>query len=134
MDVGEALDRLAPAGVDLMFDNVGGEQLNQVLGRLAYGGRVVLCGGISRYESASPTGPANYFSLIPQHGTMSGFIAGTYAAEFPIARARLLRWLREGKISSKIDVTVGLENGPEALMRIFVGANFGKQVLEVAKP
>ncbi len=133
-DVGEALDRLAPEGVDLMFDNVGGDQLNQVLGRLAYGGRVVLCGGISRYESASPTGPANYFSLVPQHGTMSGFIAGTYAAEFPVARARLLRWLREGRIHSKIDVTVGLENGPEALMRIFVGANFGKQALEVAKP
>jgi hypothetical protein len=123
---------LAPEGVNVIYDNVGGAILNDMLACMAKYARVVICGGISRYETGTlPAGPEHYFNLVFQRGTMEGFIVLDYAADFPAARARLKRWVREGKISFKEDIQEGLENAPRTLMRLFSGQNFGKQMLKV---
>lgn len=123
----------APGGIDILWDNVGGTLLNDLLARLTRNARVVICGGISRYETGQmPAGPENYFNVIFQRATMSGFIVLDYEAEFPWAQTRMLQWVKEGRIRSKDDVQHGLENAPRTLMRLFTGQNFGKQILKVA--
>lgn len=131
-DVGAALDKLAPRGVDVVWDNVGGDLLNTLLARIAMNARVVLCGGISRYSTADlPPGPQEYFRLVMQRATMSGFIVHDWKDQFPLARRRLSGWVREGRVKFREDVQVGLENAPRTLMRLFEGANVGKQILKV---
>lgn len=123
---------LAPGGINVLWDNVGGKILNGLLGEIAMHARVVICGGISRYETGQmPAGPENYFNLVFKRATMSGFILTDWASEFPWARQRLSQWIREGKLHYKEDVQQGLENAPHTLMRLFSGANFGKQLLKV---
>jgi NADPH-dependent curcumin reductase CurA len=120
----------APSGIDVLWDNVGGRLFNGLLANLALNARVVVCGGISRYEQGQmPAGPENYFNLIFKRATMSGFIVLDYANEYPWARARITRWIREGRMHYKEDVQHGLENAPRTLMRLFAGENFGKQLL-----
>ena len=129
-DVGERLSALCPGGIDVYFDNVGGEILNQVLARIAQGARVVLCGAISRYELSDwGPGPGNYFNLIIQRGKMEGFIVLDYAERFPEAVEALGGWLQSGQIQNVVDMANGLENAPATLQRLFSGANFGKQLL-----
>jgi NADPH-dependent curcumin reductase CurA len=124
---------LAPGGIDVLWDNVGGPLLNDLLGEIAMHARVVVCGGISRYERGElPAGPENYFNLIFKRGHMEGFIVVDWAAEFPWARQRISQWIREGRLCFQEDVQAGLENAPRTLMRLFSGANFGKQLLKVA--
>ncbi len=126
------LKELAPRGVDVIYDNVGGRILNDMLACLAMHGRVVICGGISRYELGQmPAGPENYFNLIFMRGTMEGFIVLDYIPEYPTARARMRQWIREGRIKFKEDIQHGLENAPRTLMRLFQGENFGKQMLKI---
>ncbi|MBU6371269.1 MAG: NADP-dependent oxidoreductase [Alphaproteobacteria bacterium] len=126
------IHEMAPRGVDVIYDNVGGAILNDMLGAMAMHARVVICGGISRYETGQlPAGPENYFNLIFMRGTMEGFIVLDYMGEYPKARARMRQWIREGKIHFKEDVQSGLENAPRTLMRLFQGQNFGKQILKV---
>lgn len=131
------LRELAPGGIDVFWDNVGGEILNDALGRLAKGARVVICGGISRYNfdardpSQMPPGPRNYFNVVFTGATIQGFLMPDYEAQYPIADARLLDWVRAGAIRYKEDVQAGFENAPQALMRLFEGGNFGKQMLRV---
>jgi len=121
-----------PAGVDVFFDNVGGTILNDALGRLANGARVVICGGISRYQTGTlPEGPQNYFNLVFRRASMEGFIVLDYAAEFPQARKRLRQWIGSGALSYQQDIQHGFENAPETLARLFVGKNFGKQILKL---
>jgi NADPH-dependent curcumin reductase CurA len=123
---------LAPGGINVLWDNVGGKILNSLLGEIAMHARVVICGGISRYETGQmPAGPENYFNLVFKRATMSGFILTDWASEFPSARQRLLQWIREEKLHYKEDIQHGLENAPRTLMRLFSGANFGKQLLKV---
>lgn len=134
-DVGARLSELCPKGVDVYFDNVGGEILNEVLARIARRARIVLCGAISRYELEDwGHGPGNYFNLIIQHGRMEGFIVLEYAARFPDAIAQLAKWQAEGRVIQREDVADGLENAPRTLQRLFTGANFGKQLLRIADP
>jgi len=124
---------LAPDGVNVIYDNVGGAILNDMLACMALHARVVICGGISRYETGSlPAGPEHYFNLVFQRGTMEGFIVLDYASEFPEARKRMKQWVREGKIAFAEDIQTGLENAPHTLMRLFSGQNFGKQMLKIA--
>jgi hypothetical protein len=126
------LKDLAPGGVDVIFDNVGGKILNDMLGHIATGARVVICGGISRYETGTlPAGPENYFNLVFRRATMSGFIVIDWAAEFPAIRRRMAALVAEGKLAYREDVQQGFENAPETLKRLFSGANRGKQLLRL---
>jgi len=126
------LKEFCPDGVDVFFDNVGGSILNDVLARIALNARVVVCGGISRYEAEDlPPGPANYMNLVFQRATMAGFLLTDYATEFPRAQARLESWIRSGEILHKEDVQQGFENIPATLLRLFSGKNFGKQLLRI---
>jgi NADPH-dependent curcumin reductase CurA len=119
-----------PQGIDVYFDNVGGEILNVALGQLAMRGRVVLCGAIAAYnEPELPPGPANYVNLIPRRGRMEGFIILDYASRFPEAQAAILGWLLEGKLQHVEHVVEGLEHAPDALNLLFTGGNTGKVVV-----
>ena len=127
------LKELCPGGINVMYDNVGGTVLNDCLGEIAMKARVVICGGISRYELGQlPAGPQNYFNLVFKRATMEGFIVLDYTDQFPMASKRIAKWIAEGKIKYKEDMQEGLENAPKTLMRLFEGANFGKQLLQVA--
>lgn len=126
------LKELCPGGVDVFFDNVGGAILNDVLARIALGARVVVCGGISRYEAEDlPAGPANYMNLVFQRASMAGFLVTDYASEFSRAHRRLEAWLRSGELQYREDVQEGFENIPATLLRLFSGKNFGKQLLRL---
>ncbi len=128
----EQLKALAPGGINVIFDNVGGTILNDMLSRIATHARVVICGGISRYESGGlPAGPENYFNLIFRRARMEGFIVLDWASEFPDIRGRLVKWVEEGRLAYREDVQHGFENAPAALQRLFVGANKGKQLLKL---
>jgi NADPH-dependent curcumin reductase CurA len=132
-DLSGQLHRLAPDGADIVWDNVGGSILNDMLAHLAIGARVVACGGISRHATGTmPVGPENYFNLIFKRATMSGFIVWDNAAEYPAARARMKTWIREGRLRYVEDVQSGLENAPRTLMRLYEGRNLGKQLLRLA--
>ncbi len=128
----EQLKALAPDGINVIFDNVGGTILNEMLARIATGARVVICGGISRYESGTlPAGPENYFNLIFRRARMQGFIVLDWASEFPDIRKRLVKWVQDGKLAYREDIQHGFENAPATLQRLFVGANMGKQLLKL---
>lgn len=131
-DIAAELKRLAPGGIDVVWDNVGGTILNAILGNLALNARVAICGGISRSKTGGmPVGPENYFNLVFKRATMRGFILNDYEADYPVARARLAQWLAEGRLVAREDVQTGFENAPKALMRLFSGANVGKQLLRL---
>jgi NADPH-dependent curcumin reductase CurA len=131
-DVGKRLREEAPNGVDLYFDNVGGEILDACLAALALRGRVVLCGAIATYnDRGSMTGPANYRSLIIRRGRMEGFIILDYVGRFPEAQAEMAGWLGAGKIKSAEHIVEGLEHAPEALNLLFTGGNIGKVIVKV---
>lgn len=128
----DQLRELVPDGIDVLWDNVGGTMLDTLLGRLALRARVVICGGISRSKTGGmPVGPSNYFNLVFRRATMEGFILNDYEAEYDRARQRLKGWLASGQLQAREDIQVGLENAPRALMRLFEGANVGKQLLRV---
>jgi NADPH-dependent curcumin reductase CurA len=128
----EQIKDLAPGGVNVIFDNVGGKILNDMLGQIATHARVVICGGISRYETGSlPAGPENYFNLVFRRARMEGFIVIDWANEFPGIRQRMVKLVNEGRLKYREDVQQGFENAPATLQRLFSGANRGKQLLKL---
>ncbi|HZR10727.1 MAG TPA: NADP-dependent oxidoreductase [Myxococcales bacterium] len=132
-DVRKRLKELCPNGVDVFFDNVGGDILDAALARLAMRGRVVLCGGIARYNDAGQApGPKNYLNLVVQRGRMEGFIVLDYMPRAREAVTALAGWLKEGRLKDRVDVQRGLENAPAALARLFKGENQGKQLVRIA--
>ncbi|MFE7890321.1 NADP-dependent oxidoreductase [Streptomyces sp. NPDC057412] len=132
-DIRKALRIHAPDGVDVYFDNVGGDVLDAVLPRLARGARVIVCGAVSQYNSTEPKGPANYLSLLVNRATMTGMVVFDYADRYGEGVARLARWRAEGRLTSLEDVaTGGVAAFPETLMRLFRGENRGKLVLKIA--
>jgi NADPH-dependent curcumin reductase CurA len=134
-DVAARLRETCPRGIDVYFDNVGGDLLDAALGQLAMRGRVVICGAIARYNDAEPApGPKNYLSLLLRRGRMEGFLVLDFVPRYPEAVAALAGWLREGKLKDRVDVQHGLENAPAALARLFTGENVGKQLLKIADP
>ena len=132
-DVGKALRQAVPDGVDVYFDNVGGEILDAALARLRRHARVVICGAISQYNAEGrPVGPANYMSLLVNRARMEGFLVFDYADRYPEATAALAGWLREGKLRSREDVVKGsVGDFPATLLRLFRGENTGKLVLQI---
>jgi NADPH-dependent curcumin reductase len=129
-NVRRAVREHAPRGVDLYFDNVGGEILDDVLACLARGARVVICGAVSQYNETQVRGPANYLMLLVARASMTGMLVFDYQDRYPQAIAELAGWLREGKIVSREHVVHGGVAGfPEALLMLFDGVNTGKLVL-----
>ena len=130
--VAARLREAAPDGIDLYFDNVGGEILNAALAQLAMRGRVVLCGAISGYnDRGAAKGPTNYVNLIIKRGRMEGFLILDYFDRMPEAQAEVAGWLAEGKIKSAEHVVEGLERAPDALNLLFTGGNTGKVIVQV---
>jgi NADPH-dependent curcumin reductase CurA len=131
-DLYEDLRRTCPKGIDVYFDNVGGEILDTALRNLAMRARVVICGAISQYNATeAPKGPSNYLALLVQRARMEGFVVFDFQARFPEAQAEIARWLAEGKIHHREDVVEGLENAPRGLLRLFDGSNTGKLVVRI---
>jgi len=131
-NIGARLSELCPDGVDVFFDNVGGTALDAVLERLALRGRIVLCGSISRYNAEEPPpGPRFYSRLTMQRGRMEGFVVIDYLGRAAEAIAELAQWVDAGRVRWKVDVQKGFENAPSTLLRLYTGANFGKQLLEI---
>jgi NADPH-dependent curcumin reductase CurA len=133
-DVPEALRENCPEGVDVYFDNVGGEILDAVLARLARGARVAICGAISQYNNLdSMRGPSNYMSLLVNRARMQGFVVVDYMSRYPQATSEMAAWIADGKLIAREDVVEGFEGFPEALQKLFAGENVGKLVLKVAE-
>jgi len=133
-DIQVRLKELCPKGIDIFFDNVGGDILDAALARLAMRGRIVLCGGIANYNATElPPGPRNYLNLAVQRGRMEGFIVLDYMSRAAEAIGPLAGWVQAGKLKYRVDVQHGLENAPATLRRLFEGRNEGKQLLRVAE-
>ncbi|MCJ0762384.1 NADP-dependent oxidoreductase [Variovorax terrae] len=133
-DVKAGLKEHCPKGVDVYFDNVGGEILDAVLARLARGARIIICGAISQYNNTTPVqGPKNYLSLLVNRARMEGIVVFDYADRYPVAVAEMAGYLKDGRMKSREDVVAGgVAAFPEALAKLFTGENFGKLVLQVA--
>lgn len=130
-DLAEALREHCPRGIDIYFDNVGGEILDACLARLRRGARIPLCGAISQYNEAETRGPANYLSLLIQRARMEGFIVFDYKDRYGEALRELGGWVAAGHIDGRFDVVDGLENAASALERLFDGSNTGKQLVQI---
>ena len=134
-DVRKGLKEHCPNGVDIYFDNVGGEILDMVLAKINRKARIIICGAISQYNNTTPVkGPANYLSLLVNRARMEGIVVFDYADRYHLAISELAGYLKAGTMKSKEDVVAGLEKFPETLLKLFNGENFGKLVLQVAKP
>ena len=132
-NVHQALRRHCPDGIDVYFDNVGGEILDAALANLARGARIPLCGAISQYNATDGMrGPSNYMSLLVNRASMTGFLVFDFAARYAEAAAEMAGWMQEGRLKSFEDVaTGGVQAFPDTLLRLFRGENLGKLVLEV---
>jgi NADPH-dependent curcumin reductase CurA len=132
-NVHAALREHARDGIDVYFDNVGGEILDAALARLAMHARVVICGAISQYNATAPTGPRNYLSLLVNRATMQGMVVFDYARRYREAIAEMAGWLAEGRLVAREHVVQGgIERFPEALDMLWSGANTGKLVLQLS--
>jgi NADPH-dependent curcumin reductase CurA len=133
-DVRKGLKEHCPNGVDIYFDNVGGEILDMVLAKINRKARIIICGAISQYNNTTPVkGPANYLSLLVNRARMEGIVVFDYADRYHLGVAEMAGYLKAGTMKSKEDVVQGIENFPEALLKLFNGENFGKLVLQVAE-
>ncbi|MFY0575758.1 zinc-binding dehydrogenase [Cystobacter fuscus] len=133
-DIKSALRTHCPKGVDVYFDNVGGDILDAVLTRIARGARIVICGAISQYNNTGPVkGPANYMSLLVNRASMTGMVVFDYAERYGEAVREMAGWMAAGKLKSREDIVQGLETFPDTLLKLFKGENTGKLVLQVAK-
>ncbi len=130
------LRELAPKGINVFFDNVGGPTLEAALDNLALNARIALCGGISSGYTAEslPPGPKNYMQLVIMRARMEGFLLLDFYTRFGEAITQLATWVSEGKIVYAEDIQEGLEKAPETLNRLFSGQNLGKQLLRVSDP
>jgi len=128
------LRELCPKGIDVYFDNVGGDILDVALAQLAMRGRVVLCGAIATYnDDELRPGPKHYLNLLLKRGRMEGFLVLDYLPRAVEAGMQLWAWVQAGQIEFQVDVVRGLENAPRALMRLFSGENKGKQLVRIAE-
>ncbi len=132
--VREGLKSHCPKGVDIYFDNVGGDILDTVLARITLKARIIICGAISQYNSTSAVqGPKNYLSLLVNRARMEGIVVFDYADRYPLAVAELAGHLKDGRMKSREDVVEGgVAAFPATLNRLFSGKNFGKLVLQLA--
>ncbi len=131
-DVKVGLKRECPEGIDVYFDNVGGEILDIALSRLRLHARIVVCGAISQYNNTTAVkGPSNYLSLLVNRATMQGMVVFDYAKDYGAAARQMAIWMAEGKLKTKEDVYEGIENFYDTFLRLFSGDKMGKLVLKV---
>jgi len=129
----EALERNCPKGIDIDFENVGGAVMDEVLGRVNLGARVVLCGLISQYNAEGRlAGPSNFGSILTKRARVQGFIVTDFASRFGEATVQIVQWIQQGKLKYRIDMVEGLRQAPSALNRLFDGANMGKLLVKVS--
>ncbi len=132
-NVRAALQKHCPKGVDVYFDNVGGDILDAVLTQITRGARIVICGAISQYNSTTGIkGPANYLSLLVNRAVMTGMVVFDYANRYAEAAREMAGWMAAGKLKSREDIVEGLETFPDTLLKLFKGENTGKLILKVA--
>jgi len=134
-DVRARIREECPKGVDVFFDNVGGDILDAALVNMAQKGRIVMCGGISGYNDETPSpGPKNIMELVIRRCRMEGFIVIDYLSRSAEAVADLAKWAADGELIAEVDVQEGIENAPACLVRLFEGRNLGKQLCRLAEP
>ena len=128
----EALAELAPDGIDIYFDNVGGDHLEAAIGSLRTHGRVVACGSISRYNDAEPAaGPRNMFMVVTKRIRIEGFIITDHYGRFGEFAAEAAEWVRDGRLRYRETVVDGIENAPKAFLGLLRGENIGKMLVKV---
>ncbi|RKF54261.1 NADP-dependent oxidoreductase RED1 [Golovinomyces cichoracearum] len=133
----DAIKRLAPDGVDIYYDNVGGEQLDAALGLMNHWGRIVACGMISQYNNQGDQryGIKNLLNVVPLSLTMRGFLVSSPEMGpkyFEERNTKVSQWLSDGSLKSKIHMTQGIANAPQGFVGMMQGKNFGKAVLKIA--
>ena len=127
-----AIKNHCPDGIDVYFDNVGGETLDAALAFLRLNARVVVCGAISQYNNTTPIqGPQNYLSLLANRARMEGFIVFDFAADYSKAVQDMSQWIGEGQLQAREHIVEGLETFPETLLMLFDGRNQGKLIIKV---
>jgi len=133
-DIKAKIKAYFPKGIDVYFDNVGGEILDAALGRLAMHARIVICGAISQYNNTDEVkGPSNYMSLLVSRATMKGMVVFDHAKDYGTAAQQLGQWMLEGKLKSKEDIYEGIENFHETFLKLFSGEKMGKLVMKVSE-
>ena len=133
-DIADKLKEYFPKGIDVYFDNVGGEILDLALSRLALHARIVICGAISQYNNTTAVkGPSNYLSLLVNRASMKGMVVFDYAKDYQTASMQMGQWMLQGKLKSKEDIYEGIENFHETFLKLFSGEKMGKLVLKVSE-
>ncbi|HEV7230530.1 MAG TPA: NADP-dependent oxidoreductase [Bacteroidia bacterium] len=132
-NLGDALKKACPDGVDIYFDNVGGEITDAVIRRINFNGRIVLCGQIAGYnETRESTGPRLFSHILTRSVLMQGFIIGNYKDRFAEGMKDLASWLKEGRLKYKETEVAGFDHLPEAFLGLFAGKNEGKMLVRTA--
>jgi NADPH-dependent curcumin reductase CurA len=130
--VSAGLKRTCPKGIDIYFDNVGGETLDAVLAMINLHARISACGMISQYNATEPVpGPYNLINIVPRRAKMEGFIVTDYMSRAQEAMPELIKWYTEGKLKYRVDVVEGLREAPRALNKLFDGTNQGKLIIKI---
>src|SRR3954466_7680568 len=134
--VGPRLRELCPDGINVYFDNVGGDILDAALANLAWGARIVICGAISQYNAeGGMRGPSNYMMLLVRRARMQGFLVFDYVKQYGDALQKMAAWRSEGKLKTREEIVDGaIEDFHPTLMQLFRGDNTGKLVLQIADP
>lgn len=128
----QGIKRTCPDGIDVYFDNVGGDILDAALSRINRHARIVICGAISQYNNEGPVkGPSNYLSLLVNRATMQGMVVMDYAKDYGKAALEMGQWIFEGKLKSKEDIYTGIEHFHETFLKLFSGEKMGKLILKV---
>ncbi|MBY5163876.1 NADP-dependent oxidoreductase [Salsipaludibacter albus] len=129
--VSSRLRELAPDGIDVFFDNVGGDVLEAGLANLALHARIAVCGAISQYDGGTPRGPRNYMNLVVKRARMEGFLIFDHVRDYRLAMGDLTTWASEGRIRHEVDVVEGFDNVPAAFQRLFTGDKVGKNAVHL---
>ena len=129
-DMVARLQETLPEGINVFFDNVGGDILNAALTRLAIGCRIVICGAISQYNQSAPVGPSNYLKIVSARATLSGIIVFDYFGRAKEAINDISTWVREGKIKYREEIIPGIDQFPDSLNKLFTGEHQGKLLIQ----
>jgi len=129
--LGEAIAAACPEGVDIYFDNVGGEMLDAAITKMRGHGRIVISGQISEYNATKPRGIRNTTQFITHRLSMAGLVVYDYARQFGEAQQAMAQLIRDGRLTYSEDITDGIEGAPQAFIGLFGGLNFGRRLIRV---